>query len=279
VLHRVIAIAVALAAAAVAISALHPLARPSLPHCSDCAYAARGVLFVQLADRGVARQGVSLAQYGWIYVDGKPLEVNQSVYCEWANVVVRNGIAYVSCGGVPAVPELEMNLTVAPYARCFYAAYPVLRAAVFYGENNTEDLRPNVQLKAFDLTPLWEEGLRSAAICASATACFKVSDVGACPDFLLAWEHQAFTTYYGSGDYADEVWRLYRVNKTWHLVLVAEDCRIIWQEVWANGVLVRVCGKSGPKSSYYSTRAYEVLARFVSQDPNATAAAKFTVRD
>jgi len=108
-MYRALASAAAIAAAALALAAFVPLLAPALPQCTDCAFTVRDAYVVQKADRGYIYAGGSSAAYGWIYLDGKPLKVNQTAQCQRLNALVRGGIAYASCGGVPEPVEWAVN--------------------------------------------------------------------------------------------------------------------------------------------------------------------------
>ena len=270
-MYRALASVAAIAAAALALAAFVPLLAPALPQCTDCAFTVRDAYVVQKADRGYIYAGGSSAAYGWIYLDGRPLKANEAAQCRWLNALVRGGIAYVSCSDVPRPVEWTGGGgSPQPGSMCRRSASGS-RAAVF-ADNNTQDLRPGTTLKVFDLSAQWEKGLKSVTICSSASACFKVEDVGACPDFLLAWEHFSNRAYKpGAADYADEVWRAYWRDGRWHVQLVYESCNRIWQEVWIDGRLIRVCNKNGPRGGYVRVDAADVKIEFKSQDGDANA--------
>jgi len=117
----------------------------------------------------------------------------------------------------------------------------LIRARVF-ASNNTEDLRPSISLKIFDLTNYWKKGYASVTVRVNpAGASYTLSaPAGAFADFLLSWEdcRNCDPTY--GALYVDEVWRL-TITQT-NIVLARVNSQGgFWHEVYVHYRYVSTC--------------------------------------
>jgi hypothetical protein len=161
----------------------------------------------------------------------------------------------------------------------------LVRARVFT-LNNTQDLRPSIALKIFDLTSYWKKGYRSVTVRVNpAGSSFTLSaPTGAFADYLLAWEDcRNCDSIYGAL-YVDEVWRLTftqtdivlaRVNSQggyWHEVYV--DYRYSFNQPGIK-TLIWTWNKEGPKLSSYTVPWFSTTVWLESPDSAMNARASF----
>jgi hypothetical protein len=152
--------------------------------------------------------------------------------------------------------------------------------AVFKG-NNTQDLRPTVSLKVFDLTNYWKRGYASVTVQVNpaGTSFTLTAPAGAFADFLLAWEDcPTCDSTYGVSMYTDEVWRL-TFTPSGPVLSRIDGGGDFWHEVYADGRLIYAWNKDGPKNDRYVGTNPTITVRFVSPESAATAEAAFTIAD
>jgi len=146
-----------------------------------------------------------------------------------------------------------------------------------YTGNNTQDLRPAVSLKVFDLTGFWERGYGSVVVYVDpGMRSFTLSaPTGAFADFLLAWEDcpNCDPTY--GALYVDEVWRLTFTNHGPVLAHVFSQGGY-WHKVYADGQLIWTWNTQGPKQTTYNGANPSIDVRFASQASAMDAEALFT---
>jgi hypothetical protein len=152
------------------------------------------------------------------------------------------------------------------------------KTAVYYTNENTQDLRSTVSLKVFDLTNYWKRGHRSVAVYVNpARASFTLprpSDAFA--DFLLAWEDCNGCICDATADlYKDEVWRLTFTPSGPVLTRIYSQGGY-WHEVYADGQLIYTWNKPGPKNDRYTGSDPAISVRIMSQDSYMNAEATFT---
>ena len=94
-----------------------------------------------------------------------------------------------------------------------------LRYKLIYG-NDTNDYRPQVALKVFDLTPFWRAGLQKVTICVSPSWCFDVAKRSDVADFLLAYEDCPNCDPRNGQLYADTVARLWYDGGAWKMQFI-----------------------------------------------------------
>jgi len=154
------------------------------------------------------------------------------------------------------------------------------RTAV-YTSSNTEDLRSSTSLKVFDLTSYWRSGHTSVTVQVNpAGTSFTLSaPAGAIADFLLAWE-DCLTCDPTNGDkmYVDEVWRLTFTSSGPVLTRIRSNGGF-WHEVYADGQLIYVWRKDGPKNDRYVGTNPTITVRFVSPESVSTIEVTFTIAD
>jgi hypothetical protein len=151
------------------------------------------------------------------------------------------------------------------------------RAAV-YTSDNTQDLRSSISLKIFDLTNYWKRGYTSVTIRVNpAGASFTLSaPSNAFADYLLAWEDCRRCPCDATADlYRDEVWRL-TFTPTGPVLTRIHSQGSYWHEVYADGRLIYVWRKNGPRNDRYVGTNPTISVRFVSQDSSMNAEATFT---
>jgi hypothetical protein len=161
----------------------------------------------------------------------------------------------------------------------------LIRAQVFTS-NNTQDLRPTVALKIFDLTNYWKKGYRSVTVRVNpAGASFTLSaPSNVFADYLLAWEDcpNCDPTY--GALYVDEVWRL-TFTQTDIILTRIHSSGGLWHEVYVyypQGInlpgvkmLIWTWNKEGPKYSSYTISWYVTTVWIESQDSTMNARATF----
>jgi len=156
----------------------------------------------------------------------------------------------------------------------------LLRAQVFTSDN-TQDLRPSVALKIFDLTNYWKKGYTSVTVRVNpARASFTLSaPAGAFADFLLAWEdcRNCDSTY--GALYVDEVWRL-TFAQTYIVLTRISSQGGFWHEVYVTNpphgrVLIWTWNKEGPKFNSYTVTGFSTIVWIESQDSTMNARASF----
>jgi len=161
----------------------------------------------------------------------------------------------------------------------------LIRARVF-ASNNTEDLRPSISLKIFDLTNYWKKGYASVTVRVNpAGASYTLSaPAGAFADFLLSWEdcRNCDPTY--GALYVDEVWRL-TITQT-NIVLARVNSQGgFWHEVYVHyryainmpgtKTLIWTWNKEGPKYSSYTVPWFVTTVWLESPDSAMNARATF----
>jgi len=173
---------------------------------------------------------------------------------------------------VYAPPLLDQRYTL--QARVSITA---TKAAV-YTSNNTQDLRPSIALKIFDLTNYWKKGYTSVTVRINpAGASFTLSaPAGAFADFLLAWEDcRSCSCDAIETTYRDEVWRL-TFTPSGPVFARIYSQGGYWHEVYADGRLIYTWKKDGPKNDRYAGSDPAISVKFVSEDSSMNAEATFT---
>ena len=183
---------------------------------------------------------------------------------------------------VPAAGTYRMHVYAPPLLDEWYTLYARIsitasKAAV-YTSNNTQDLRPSIALKIFDLTNYWKKGYTSVTVYVNpAKSSFTLSaPSNAFADFLLALEDcggclcDAIET-----TYRDEVWRLTFTSSGPVLTRIYSQGGY-WHEVYADGRLIFVYRKDGPKNDRYTGSDPTITVKFVSEDSSMIATATFT---
>jgi len=104
-LRDIIIFAGLMALAATVISSLLPVDEgvSAVPTCSDCAFKLAGEYRITQHDNyAVLYLGTKeVARYGWAFVNGRPLRVDESISCNPMYLWVFSGIVYISCDGDP----------------------------------------------------------------------------------------------------------------------------------------------------------------------------------
>jgi len=153
------------------------------------------------------------------------------------------------------------------------------KTAVFYTNENTEDLRSTASLKVFDVTNYWKRGYTSVTVYVSPArddfTLLAPSDAFA--DFLLAWEDclACDWPYYRGIVYVDQVWRLTFTSSGPVFTRIYSHGGY-WHEVYANGILIYTWNKYGPKNDRYTGSDPTITVKFVSTDSRMNAEATFT---
>ena len=151
------------------------------------------------------------------------------------------------------------------------------KTAVYYTNENTQDLRPNISLKVFDLTDYWKKGHTSVTVYVNparwSTTLSRPPNAFA--DFLLAWEDCSRCDWRYGALYIDEVWRL-TFTPTGPVLSRIRSSGGYWHEVYADGQLIYTWKKQGPKNDRYTGSDPSISVRFVSPDSAMNAEATFT---
>jgi hypothetical protein len=161
----------------------------------------------------------------------------------------------------------------------------LVRARVFTS-NNTQDLRPSVALKIFDLTNYWKKGYRSVTVRVNpAGASFTLTaPTGAFADYLLAWEDCRSCDSTHGPMYVDEVWRL-TFTQTDIILTRIHSSGGFWHEVYVDyrysinqpgtKTLIWTWNKEGPKHNSYTVHWISTTVWIESQDSTMNARATF----
>jgi len=192
---------------------------------------------------------------------------------------------------IPVAGVYRMRISVPPLLDEWYTLIAqvrisdLIRARVFTS-NNTEDLRPSVALKIFDLTNYWKKGYRSVTVRVNpAGASFTLSaPSGAFADYLLVWEDCSNCDPTYGALYVDEVWRL-TITQT-NIVLARVNSQGgFWHEVYVDyryainmpgtKTLIWTWNKEGPKYSSYTVPWFSTTVWFESPDSAMNARASF----
>ena len=182
---------------------------------------------------------------------------------------------------VPAAGAYRMHVYAPPLLDSWYTLYAGVQISgtkfVVYTGNNTQDLRPAVSLKVFDLTGFWERGYGSVVVYVDpGMRSFALSaPASAFADFLLAWEDcpNCDPTY--GALYVDEVWRVTFTNHGPVLAHVFSQGGY-WHKVYADGQLIWTWNMQGPKQTTYNGANPSIDVRFASQASAMDAEALFT---
>jgi len=183
---------------------------------------------------------------------------------------------------LPVAGTYRMHIYAPPLLDDWYMLYAEVaitgtKTAVYYTNENTQDLRPSISLKVFDLTNYWKRGHRSVTVYVNpARRSFTLSaPTGAFADFLLAWEDcRSCDSTHGAEMYIDEVWRLTFIPSGPVLTHIRSGG--LWHEVYADGRLIWTWRKSGPKNNRYVGTDPTISVKFVSEDSIMNAEATFT---
>jgi hypothetical protein len=192
---------------------------------------------------------------------------------------------------IPVAGVYRMRISVPPLLDEWHTVIAqvrildLVRAQVFT-LNNTEDLRPSVALKIFDLTNYWKKGYRSVTVQVNpAGASFTLSaPTDFFADYLLAWEDcRSCDPTYGAL-YVDEVWRL-TVTQTEFIFTRVNSQGGYWHEVYMSSpqginqpsikTLIWTWNKEGPKLNSYTIRWFVTTVWLESQDPTMNTRATF----
>jgi archaellum component FlaG (FlaF/FlaG flagellin family) len=149
-----------------------------------------------------------------------------------------------------------------------------------YTSNNTQDLRPSIVLKIFDLTDYWMRGYRSVTVQvnpAGTSFTLTAPEGPFLADFLLAWEDCHWCDdRTPHAMYVDEVWRL-TFTPSGPVLTRINSHGDFWHEVYADGQLIYTWNKDGPKNDRYVGTNPTIAVRFVSPDSTMNAEAAFTI--
>jgi len=183
---------------------------------------------------------------------------------------------------LPVAGRYRMRIYVPPLLDDWYTLYAEVavtgtKTAVYYTNENTQDLRSTVSLKVFDLTNYWKRGHRSVTVYVNpARASFTLSaPSNAFADFLLAWEDCRNCDSTHGALYVDEVWRL-TFTPSGPVLTRINSQGGLWHEVYADGRLIWTWNKQGPKNDRYTGSDPSISVRFVSPDSTMNAEATFT---
>jgi hypothetical protein len=183
----------------------------------------------------------------------------------------------------PATGTYRMHIYAPPLLDEWYTLHArvsitATKAAVYYTNENTQDLRSTVSLKIFDLTDYWKKGYTSVTVYVNlarwSTTLSKPSNAFA--DYLLAWEDCSWCDpTYGIAMYIDQVWRLTFTPSGPVLTRINSNGGF-WHEVYADGQLIYTWNKQGPKNDRYVGTNPTITVRFVSPDSRMNVEATFT---
>jgi len=183
---------------------------------------------------------------------------------------------------VPAAGKYRMHIYAPPLLDDWYMLHAEVaitgtKTTVYYTNENTQDLRPTISLKVFDITSYWKKGYTSVTVYVNpakwSTTLSAPSNAFA--DFLLAWEDcRNCDSRYGAL-YIDEVWRLTFTSSGLVFTRIRSSGGY-WHEVYADGRLIYTWNKDGPKNDRYVGTNPTITVKFVSPDSTMNAEATFT---
>lgn len=185
---------------------------------------------------------------------------------------------------IPKAGKYRMHIYAPPLLDDWYMLYAGVevtgtKTAVFYTNENTQDLRSTISLKVFDVTNYWKQGYTSVTVYVSpARDDFTLSAPSdAFADYLLAWEDclSCDNPSYRGIVYVDEVWRLTFTSSGPVLTRIYSHGGY-WHRVYADGNLVYVWNGGGPKNDRYVGTNPSISVKFVSPDSTMNAEATFT---
>ncbi len=183
---------------------------------------------------------------------------------------------------LPAAGTYRMHIYAPPLLDDWYTLYAEVaitgtKTAVYYTNENTQDLRPNISLKVFDLTNYWKKDHTSVTVYVNpakwSTTLSKPPNAFA--DFLLAWEDCSTCDPTYGALYIDEVWRLTFTPSGPVLTRIYSQGGY-WHEVYADGQLIYTWNKQSPKNDRYTGADPSISVRIVSPDSTMNAEATFT---
>jgi len=183
---------------------------------------------------------------------------------------------------VPVAGRYRMHIHAPPLLDDWYVLYAEVavtgaKTAVYYTNENTQDLRPNISLKVFDVTDYWKKGYASVTVRVNpAGASFTLSaPADAFADYLLAWEDCSNCDSTHGALYIDEVWRV-TFTPTGPVLSRISSQGGYWHEVYADGQLIYTWNKDGPKNDRYTGSDPAITVKFTSPDSMMNAEAAFT---
>jgi hypothetical protein len=156
-----------------------------------------------------------------------------------------------------------------------------LNKAQVFTSNNTQDLRPSISLKIFDLTSYWKRGYSHVTVYVNPfwQPLYVAQPADAFADFLLAWEEDS-SSWYGPLLYHKEVWRLTFTQMDIVFTRVWGWWGWRWHEVYVSvpnsgKTLIWTWNKEGPKYSSYTVPWFATTVWIESQDSAMNARATF----
>jgi hypothetical protein len=214
-----------------------------------------------------------------------PTKVRVKVYDE-------NGRLIYSASGTPPV-AFNFDISMAGTYRMHIYAPPLLNEwytlhaginitaskAAIYTNNNTQNLRPSIALKIFDLTNYWKKGYGEVLL-SVASGWYYVISAPSTPffaDFILAWA-DCYPCDRGHGDFSYEaqVWRLTFTPSGPVFACVSTSWHGYWRLVYADGNLIYPSPGLRCRETVYIGSDPTITVKFVSEDSKMNAEATFT---
>lgn len=200
--------ALALASLAIALLWSAVFVMPALPPCDSCSWAARFVTFDPRTGGADPKASARLSQvsYAEIYVGGKRLDAK--ITCHDAYAVVVGGVAYVGCGGAPAVP---LSIVRAEGDVSNLCATLSVTNAIYVQGSDTRDLRKDgIWAKVVNLKKFWDAGYTSVTLTPNGVSQYAFKPIpDVIMDYVVFWEDCTSCDPWPSASvYTDEVLRV-----------------------------------------------------------------------
>ena len=179
---------------------------------------------------------------------------------------------------VPVAGKYRMHIYAPPLLDDWYVLHAEVavtgtKIAVFYTNVNTQDLRPAISLKVFDVTNYWKQGYTSVTVTPGHGPSYTISAPSdAFADFLLAWEDSARYDY----QHEDQVWRVTFTSSGPVFTRVSSQSPY-WHLIYADGQLIFAWNTYGPNNDVYRGSNPTITVKLYSgPEPGMSAEATFT---
>jgi hypothetical protein len=186
--------------------------------------------------------------------------------------------------GASAVPVYALGLGQCRLRSRDEVSITGTKIAVYASSENRQDLRSTVALKVFDLTDYWRSGYSSVTVRVSPNEIFftlTAPEGDFIADYLLAWEDCLACDPPNGHDpamYIDQVWRLTFTPSGPVLTRIFNNLNAgFWHEVYADGRLIYVWRKDGPKNDRYVGTNPTITVKFASPQPWMSVEVTFTI--
>ena len=181
---------------------------------------------------------------------------------------------------IPKAGKYRMHIYAPPLLDDWYMLYAGVevtgtKTAVFYTNEDTQDLRSTASLKVFDLTNYWKQGYTSVTVTPGRYYTLSPPSNDFFADLLLAWEDSYDIDNSNWYLYEDQVWRLTFTSSGPVFTRVASHSNL-WHKVYADGQLIFAWNTAGPQNNVYTGSNPTITVKIESQDSRMNIEATFT---